>query len=95
MYALLALAVLIALVDIANSLTLSIHERKHELGLLRAVGMTRGQTRRCIQFEAILVAVIGTLTGLVVGTDPRHPSGVARRSRRGVSRAERWECLAA
>jgi putative ABC transport system permease protein len=68
MYGLLALAVLIALVNIANSLTLSIHERKHELGLLRAVGMTGGQTRHCVELEAMLVAVIGTLTGLVVGT---------------------------
>jgi putative ABC transport system permease protein len=68
MYALLALAVLIALLNIANSLNLSIHERNHELGLLRAVGMTRRQTRRCVTLEAVLVATIGILTGIVVGT---------------------------
>jgi putative ABC transport system permease protein len=68
MYGLLALAVLIALINIANSLALSIHERTHELGLLRAVGMTRSQTGTAVVAEAILVALMGTLIGLVLGT---------------------------
>ena len=68
MYGLLGLAVLIALVNIANSLALSIHERTHELGLLRAVGMTRRQTSGTVIAEAILVALLGSLTGLVLGT---------------------------
>jgi putative ABC transport system permease protein len=68
MYALLALAVLIALINIANSLALSIHERTRELGLLRAVGTTRRQTSAAVVWEAVLVAVLGTAIGLVLGT---------------------------
>ena len=52
MYGLLALAVLIALISIANSISLSIHERTRELGLLRAVGMTRHQTASAVRWEA-------------------------------------------
>jgi putative ABC transport system permease protein len=68
MYALLALAALIALFNIANSLVLSIHERTRELGLLRAVGTTRGQTSTSVIWEGLLVALLGTLLGLVIGT---------------------------
>jgi putative ABC transport system permease protein len=68
MYGLLALAVIIALVNIANSLALSIHERTHELGLLRAVGTTRRQTSTSVVWEAVLVGVLGTLIGLLLGT---------------------------
>jgi putative ABC transport system permease protein len=67
MYGLLALAVVIALFSIANSIALSIHERTRELGLLRAVGMTRGQTRMSVRLESVLVALLGTTLGLVVG----------------------------
>jgi len=67
MYALLALAGVIALVNIANSLVLSIHERTHELGLLRAVGTTRHQTASSIRWEAVLIAVSGALVGLLMG----------------------------
>jgi putative ABC transport system permease protein len=67
MYALLALAAVIALVNIANSLVLSIHERTHELGLLRAVGTTRHQTASSVRWEAVLIAVSGTLVGLLMG----------------------------
>jgi putative ABC transport system permease protein len=68
MYALLVLAAIIALVNIGNSLVLSIHERTHELGLLRAVGTTRHQTASSVRWEAVLIAVLGTLMGLVIGT---------------------------
>jgi putative ABC transport system permease protein len=67
-YALLALAVVIALLGIANTLALSIFERTRELGLLRAVGMDRSQVRSSIRWEAIIVAVFGTALGLAVGT---------------------------
>ena len=67
-YALLALAVLIALLGIANTLALSIHERTRELGLLRAVGMSRSQVRSAIRWEAIMIALFGTTLGLVVGS---------------------------
>ncbi|MFF7640138.1 FtsX-like permease family protein [Streptomyces canus] len=66
-YALLALAVLIALLGIANTLTLAIHERTRELGLLRAVGQTRSQLRAMVRWESVLVAAFGTVGGLTLG----------------------------
>jgi putative ABC transport system permease protein len=65
-YALLLLAIIIALIGIANTLALSIYERTHELGLLRAVGMTRKQVRSSIRWESVIIAVFGTLLGLVI-----------------------------
>ncbi|MFI8824720.1 FtsX-like permease family protein [Streptomyces sp. NPDC053431] len=66
-YALLALAVLIALLGIANTLTLAVHERTRELGLLRAVGQTRPQLRAMVRWESVLVAAFGTTGGLLLG----------------------------
>ncbi|WP_042397694.1 ABC transporter permease [Streptacidiphilus carbonis] len=66
-YALLALAVLIALMGIANTLTLAMHERTRELGLLRGVGQTRAQLRSMVRWESVLVAVFGTVGGLGLG----------------------------
>jgi putative ABC transport system permease protein len=66
-YVLLALAVLIALLGIANTLALSIFERTHELGLLRAVGMTRRQLRVAVRWESVIIALFGTLLGLAIG----------------------------
>ncbi|MFD8986423.1 ABC transporter permease, partial [Streptomyces sp. NPDC059564] len=66
-YALLALAVLIALLGIANTLTLSVHERTRELGLLRAVGQSRAQLRAMVRWESVLVAAFGTAGGLLLG----------------------------
>jgi len=62
-----ALAVVIALIGIANTLALSVFERTRELGLLRAVGMTRRQLRRMIRFEAALVALFGAVLGVAIG----------------------------
>jgi putative ABC transport system permease protein len=67
-YVLLGLAILIALLGIANTLTLSISERVREIGLLRAVGMTRAQLRSVIRWESVIIALQGTLLGLVIGT---------------------------
>jgi putative ABC transport system permease protein len=67
MYGLLALAVIIALFSIANSIGLSIHERTRELGLLRAVGMTRHQTSTAVRREAAIVALLGTGLGAILG----------------------------
>jgi putative ABC transport system permease protein len=67
MYGLLGLAVLISLVNIANSMALSIHERTRELGLLRAVGMTRRQTRRSVRWEAVIIALLGSVLGIAIG----------------------------
>ncbi len=67
-YGLLALAVIIALIGIANTLALSVHERRREIGLLRAVGMTRPQVRRSVRWESVAIALLGTAlgTGLAV-----------------------------
>jgi putative ABC transport system permease protein len=66
-YALLALAILIALLGIGNTLALSVIERTRELGVLRAVGMTRAQLRQTIRWESVMIAIQGTLLGLVIG----------------------------
>jgi putative ABC transport system permease protein len=67
-YVLLSLAIIIALFGITNTLALSIVERTRELGLLRAVGMTRRQLRKMVRGEAMLIALFGTVGGLGVGT---------------------------
>jgi putative ABC transport system permease protein len=66
-YVLLALAILIALMGIANTLALAVYERTSELGILRAVGTTRSQVRAMVRWEAVIVAVFGTLAGIAVG----------------------------
>jgi putative ABC transport system permease protein len=58
--------VVIALMGIANTLSLSIHERTRELGLLRAVGMSRSQLRSSVRWESVIIAVFGTLGGLSI-----------------------------
>jgi putative ABC transport system permease protein len=66
-YALLALAVIVSLFGIANTLTLSIHERTRELGMLRAVGMSRRQVRTMIRYESVITALIGGILGILLG----------------------------
>jgi putative ABC transport system permease protein len=66
-YALLILAIVISLFGIANTLALSIHERTRELGMLRAIGMSRRQVRTMIRYEAVITALIGAILGMVLG----------------------------
>ena len=66
-YVLLSLAVIVSLFGIVNTLALSIHERTRELGLLRAVGMSRAQVRRMIRYESVITALIGAMLGMVLG----------------------------
>jgi len=66
-YALLALAIVVSLFGIANTLALSIHERTRELGMLRAIGMTRRQVRTMIRYEAVITALIGAILGMALG----------------------------
>ena len=64
---LLLLSIVIAMIGVANTLSLSIHERTRELGLLRAVGMSRSQLRSSVRWEAVIISLVGTLVGLCVG----------------------------
>jgi putative ABC transport system permease protein len=64
---LLFLAVVIAVLGIVNTLALSVLERTREIGLVRALGMTRGQTRSMVRWESVLIALIGAVLGLAVG----------------------------
>ena len=64
---LLGLTIIIALLGIANTLALSVFERTRELGLLRAVGMVRRQTRRMIRWEAVIISAVGAVLGTVLG----------------------------
>jgi len=66
-YALLLMALVIALIGIANTLALSIYERTRELGLLRAVGMSRAQIRSAVRWESVLISLLGALLGLAIG----------------------------
>jgi len=67
-YVLLALAILIALIGMVNTLMLSVFERTREIGLLRAVGMTRRQVREMIRSEAVIIGLLGGVLGIVRGT---------------------------
>lgn len=64
---LLGVAVLIALVGISNTLSLSVLERTHESGLLRALGLSKRQLRRSVGLEAVLLAGVATVLGLALG----------------------------
>jgi len=65
--ALLFFAVIIAFIGVVITLFLSIYERTHEIGLLRAVGMSRRQVRSSIRWESVVISLLGTLLGIVVG----------------------------
>jgi len=67
-YVMLGLAIIIAVVGIVNTLALSVLERTREIGLLRAVGMTRGQTREMVAWESVIIALLGAVLGLAVGS---------------------------
>ncbi len=67
LYVLLALSVIISLFGMVNTLALSVFERTRELGMLRAVGLTRRQTRRMIRHESVITALIGAALGLPLG----------------------------
>ena len=70
-YVLLALSVIVSLFGMVNTLILSVFERTRELGMLRAVGMTRRQVRRMVRQESVITALIGAAVGLPLGHVPR------------------------
>jgi len=67
LFVLLALSVIVSLFGIVNTLILTVFERTRELGMLRAVGMTRRQVRRMIRAEAVITALMGGVIGIVLG----------------------------
>ena len=67
LYVLLALSVIVSLFGMVNTLALSVFERTRELGMLRAVGMTRRQVRRMVRHESVITALIGAALGLPLG----------------------------
>ena len=67
LYVLLALSVIVSLFGIVNTLVLTVFERTREIGMLRAIGMTRRQTRRMIRHESVITALIGGAIGIVLG----------------------------
>jgi putative ABC transport system permease protein len=66
-YVLLALAIIVSLFGLVNTLALAVHERKRELGLLRAVGASRRQVRQMVRYESVITSLIGAVLGLVTG----------------------------
>ena len=66
-YVLLALSVVVSLFGMVNALALAVFERTRELGMLRAIGLTRRQTRRMIRYESVIIALIGAALGLPLG----------------------------
>jgi ABC-type antimicrobial peptide transport system permease subunit len=67
LYVLLALSVIVSIFGMVNTLVLSVYERTRELGMLRAVGMTRRQARRMVRHESVITALIGAALGLPLG----------------------------
>jgi putative ABC transport system permease protein len=67
LYVLLALSVIVSVFGMVNTLVLSVFERTRELGMLRAVGMTRRQARRMVRHESVITALIGAALGLPLG----------------------------
>ncbi|MFI6251883.1 ABC transporter permease [Streptomyces sp. NPDC051016] len=68
MYALLAMAVLIAVLGVVNTLALAVLERKREIGMLRAVGLSRSAVRRMVRLESVLIASFGAALGIAIGS---------------------------
>jgi putative ABC transport system permease protein len=66
-YGLLALSVIISLFGIVNTLVLAVYERTREIGLVRAIGMSRGQVRATVRYESVITSIIGAIMGILVG----------------------------
>ena len=86
-YVLLALSVIVSLFGMVNTLVLAVFERTRELGMLRAVGMTRRQTRRMIRHESVITALIGARSASRSASASRPRDAVALRSTASRSRS--------
>lgn len=68
MYGLLAMALLIAVLGVVNTLAMSVFERKQEIGMLRAIGLDRARVKRMIRLEAVVISLFGAVVGVLLGT---------------------------
>ncbi|MEU8889504.1 FtsX-like permease family protein [Streptomyces sp. NPDC048442] len=68
MYGLLAMALIIAVLGVVNTLAMSVFERQQEIGMLRAIGLARGKVKTMIRLEAVVISVFGAVVGVVLGT---------------------------
>ena len=84
LYVLLALSVIVSLFGIVNTLVLTVFERTREIGMLRAIGMTRRQVRRMIRHESVITALIGAVDRHLARHHPRRASHRARRLHRAL-----------
>ena len=105
-YGLLALAIIVAVLGVVNTLALSVVERTREIGLMRAIGLSRRQLRRMIRLESVVIALFGALLGLGLGMGwgadgaeaagaggPEGPGDpVADDHRRSSSARPSWAC---
>jgi putative ABC transport system permease protein len=93
MYVLLAMSVVISLFGIINTLVLSVYERTREIGMVRAIGSTRGQVRSTVRYESVITSVIGALLGIVIGIAFAYII-IMRFAEQGISFAVPWSQLA-
>jgi putative ABC transport system permease protein len=92
---LLALAILIAVLGVVNTLALSVLERTRELGMLRSIGLLRGQTMRMVTVEAVVISVFGALLGMAVGSGLGAATVRALKSYGLIAMAFPWDKMAA
>ncbi|WP_030544045.1 ABC transporter permease [Streptomyces albus] len=77
LYGLLAMAVIIAVLGVVNTLAMSVFERKHEIGMLRAIGMDRSRVKRMIRLESVVISLFGAVLGIGLGVFLAWAAGTA------------------
>ena len=85
-YGLLVLSIVIAVLGVINTMAMAVLERTREIGLLRAIGLTRRQSRRMIRRESVLIALLGALLGVVAGLARRRGPAAVHEGERGIDK---------